>query len=729
MLIGHANTFLNVTRNCDSLGRCYQETLTYGPPLDVFASPLTLLRQFDAASNRIGLGYPSGQTLRYDFGSDNRFMQLQSLANAVAYPGDPGAPANRSILQKQRWGDLTITSQFGNGVMIASAYDAAGRRIADACSLPTGQNLALQQLWDGAGNRALTIEIQAGTPIGWWHAYDSTNRLIGSLSLSNAQAVVTGPLAPPNAPLVVSAFRCQQAIDAIVSGYGMSLPAQPGLDYDAAGNRARQETNGGTTLYSANVRNEYVTVGGEPLTYDRAGRLISDTQFTFAYNFRGQLVEAVSQSSGIQIFHDANGMPVGIVEGARKRVLVVDGVNPIETYDNGVLSAVYLWEGQDRLSFFATVGKDEYVFRDVLSSTRLTSDSQGAMTGAFRYDPFGNLIGGSPSAPFLYCGRYLYAAVGWYEYRTRQYIPTLGRFAQSDPAGFADGANLYTFVGSNPLSATDPTGMDRQNVARGATSESDQIGWATYRIDDVYRGTSQIVRIPYPLSPSYSPPVGGWMSGMPYGRMLTLIDSGGELPPPPLVDAEDPLSPPPLVDAPNYQPSPRTTRPMAPTLHRVAPPQPFVPISAEEARRLRRINDEMLAEGYRRISAQLRENITRALLTTAPENISKWEGHVVDFCTYLPVCGPFKELAETIADTAEVISIVGTAYYAGLNAGGGKAGRKIFNNVVEKKLEILLPEKVAHGVARAIDQIIGEKVEQGIRRLLPVGPQLPPETP
>ena len=405
------------------------------------------------------------------------------------------------ILLKQRAGDLTISRQLGNGVTSESAYDAAGRRIADGCSLANGQKFVWQQLWDAADNRVLSIEENQGILNGLWHDYDSTNRLIASLPLLAPQ---TGPRARWLRHLRRSRWQrssVKRALTIYVAGYGPNPPAQPQIGYDEAGNRVNELTRAGDVVYSPNVRNEYVKVGLASLAYDRAGRLVRDTKFAYSYNFRGQLVQAAKSRGQIvlQIYHDALGRPVGVINGPDTRVLVPDGANPIEFYDNGVLSAVHLWEDQDLLCFFAAGGRDQYVLRDVLNSIRLSLDSQGVVAGVFRYDPFGNLIAGNPSGPFLYSGKYLYGAIGWYEYRRRQYLPNLGRFAQSDPAGFTDGANLYTFVGNNPLSSADPRGTDRQNVARGAVPDSsDQSGYVTVRIDDRYRG-SHIAR--YPLAP------------------------------------------------------------------------------------------------------------------------------------------------------------------------------------------------------------------------------------
>lgn len=61
---------------------------------------------------------------------------------------------------------------------------------------------------------------------------------------------------------------------------------------------------------------------------------------------------------------------------------------------------------------------------------------------------------------------------GLMNFRMRTYDPRLGRFLQADPIGYAGGANLFAYVGGDPVNLIDPWGVEEPSGKCKPTPEA-----------------------------------------------------------------------------------------------------------------------------------------------------------------------------------------------------------------------------------------------------------------
>ena len=104
-------------------------------------------------------------------------------------------------------------------------------------------------------------------------------------------------------------------------------------------------------------------------------------------------------------------------------------------------------------------GSPIYLAQDQLGSTRLLTNSSGAVVGTYSYDPAGNITSetGTATTNLLFAGQYLDQESGLYWMRARYYDPATAQFISVDPLN-TGATSPYSYASDNPVNFTDPSG-------------------------------------------------------------------------------------------------------------------------------------------------------------------------------------------------------------------------------------------------------------------------------
>ena len=255
--------------------------------------------------------------------------------------------------------------------------------------------------------------------------------------------------------------------------------------YNPVGSRRRVVANSVTTDYTSNNLNEYAAVGGVNYSYDDNGNLTYDGTYTYVYDCENRLTEVKQGQTTVATYgYDYLGRRTEKTVYGSPNVVTkycYDGDNLIGEYDNsGNLLRKYIYgDTIDEPICMITSQGTFYYHSDGLGSVVALSNTTGNIVERYSYDVFGtpmirdgqgNIISTSAyNNSYMFTGRDYDTETGLYYYRARYYNPTIGRFLQPDPIGYAAGLNLYTYCGNNPVNWIDPYGLkvNWREVARG----------------------------------------------------------------------------------------------------------------------------------------------------------------------------------------------------------------------------------------------------------------------
>jgi RHS repeat-associated protein len=151
------------------------------------------------------------------------------------------------------------------------------------------------------------------------------------------------------------------------------------------------------------------------------------------------------------------------VAGASTTRFAYDGVKPIAEYDgsNALLRRYVFGNGHDDpIVWYEGSGTTDrrFMSRDERGSVISLTDSAGALIANDRYDEYGRPQS-SNAGRFQYTGQMWLSEIGAYNYKARVYLPHLGIFAQTDPAGYDPSPNSYAYASNDPVNGSDPSGL------------------------------------------------------------------------------------------------------------------------------------------------------------------------------------------------------------------------------------------------------------------------------
>jgi RHS repeat-associated protein len=433
----------------DALGRVVQTRQILNPNASANPSAVVLYTAYgyDGAGNPTSLTYPSGRVLNIAYANGLPTTLTLAGANLITNIQYPPASALAGALTGAIGSPKSWSWAMASGSVAHSrSFDTSGR----LTRYPLGEHL-----------RDVS--------------YDAANRITGYKHYIAA----TGSTAPVQDQQFAydNLGRLTQA---------STSQASWAYTYDANGNRTSVAINNGTpnayTVDPASNRLTDITTPAITLTHDAMGNIVSDGTYTLGYDLRGRLTTATQGGNTTTYAYDNAGQRVRKAKnsGTADTVVFVYDLQGqlLGEYDStGKAIREYVWLGNMPVAMITpdpAMGANAntappiiyYIHADHLNTPRVLVDKNNVMRWRWMSEPFGTTPADTSPAGqtaltfnLRFPGQFYDAESGMMYNYQRDYIPGIGRYAQSDPIGLSGGINTYSYTGANPVSRVDPDGL------------------------------------------------------------------------------------------------------------------------------------------------------------------------------------------------------------------------------------------------------------------------------
>jgi len=201
-------------------------------------------------------------------------------------------------------------------------------------------------------------------------------------------------------------------------------------------------------------------------TYDAAGRRVRKV----IERLGGRTEERI-YLGGFELYRKSSS---GAVDFERETVHITD--------DTRLIALIETTTADDNVPpGYPPEVRTRYHLGNHLGSCSLELDQNSAVISYEEYHPYGttSLWLGAPASEvserrYRYTGKEKDDETALYYHGARYYAPWLARWTAADPAGLADGSNLYAYVRENPVKFVDPNGTDSTSSCHGGSRRDDK---------------------------------------------------------------------------------------------------------------------------------------------------------------------------------------------------------------------------------------------------------------